>query len=517
MPRPPYTAEPRIGSRGSESRFARIPSVDIPRSSFNRSCGLKTAFDSGYLVPIFADEALPGDTFSLKATLYGRIIATVRPVMDNLYLDTFWFAVPNRLLWDNWERFNGAQDDPGDSVDFVMPTLTANSAAEGSLSDYLGIPPGVSLAPVSLWHRAYNLIWNEWFRSEDLQNSVVVDTDDGPDDIADYVLLRRGKRHDYFTSSLPFTQKFDAVPSAIEGTGVAPSMAPVSGFPTGSSAVWEFGATDDRLGRVTPAASAQAVAFDDPGLVLFVNELRNAVAVQRLYERDARGGTRYTEIVRSHFGVSSPDSRLQRPEYLGGSSDRILTAPIPNVFNAASESVTAIWGGYATMSAQPRWIQSFTEHCVVIGLANVRADLTYQQGLHKMFSRSDRLDFYWPAFSHLGEQEVKNREIYAQGTGADNLTFGYQERYAEYRYKPSQTTGVMRSQHTNSLDLWHLALDFSSLPVLNATFIEDQPPVDRVVPTTLAAGQEVLLDCFFDYRCARPMPTYSVPGLMDHF
>ena len=498
-------------------QFSEVPRADIPRSSFDRSHGYKTTFDAGYLVPILLDEVLPGDTFRVSMTGFARLATPTHPIMDNMFMDTFFFAIPYRLVWANWQKFNGEQDNPADSIDFTIPQMVAPAGGhlESSLSDYFGIPTKIAgLSHSTLFHRAYNLVWNTWFRDQNLQDSVVVDTDDGPDTSTDYALLRRGKRHDYFTASLPWPQKGDSVDLPLGTTAPV-----VHDYGTGTYGnTYATGASAPYSLSLDPASAPANLMYTDlsNATAATINQLRQSFQIQKLLERDARGGTRYIEIIKSHFGVTSPDARVQRPEYLGGGSSPVNVSPIAQT---SSTDATTPQGNLAAMGTahlqNHGFTKSFTEHCLILGLVNVRADLTYQQGLNRMFSRSTRYDFYWPALAHIGEQAVLNKEIYAQNDANDDLVFGYQERFAEYRYKPSNITGLFRSNATGTLHAWHLSQELGSLPTLGDTFIQDNPPVDRVI--AVPAEPHFLFDAHFQMRCARPMPLYGVPGLIDHF
>lgn len=530
----------------SAHNFAMIPRADIPRSSFKMEHAHKTTFDSGFLVPFYVDEVLPGDTFNLSATMFARMATPIAPVLDNLHLDTFYFFVPNRLVWNNWEKFMGEQDNPGDSISFVIPKQSTplGGYAIGSLQDYMGLPTigqvtaGQSVTHSALWLRAYNLIWNEWFRDQNLQNSVTVDRGDGPDNVANYTLLRRGKRHDYFTSSLPWPLK----------GGVSVPL------PLGTSAPINFSTTSPNSVIIRSAATnavvPSATGFNttvggqlvsvpglignkiDPNGTLFadlsqataatINQLRQSFQIQKLLERDARGGTRYTELVTAHFGVKSPDARLQRPEYLGGNSQLVNINPIAQTqATGASGTTTPLGqlGAIGTVLSRNGFTQSFVEHGLLLGLMSVRADLTYQQGLRRMWSRNTRYDFYFPVFAMLGEQAILNKEIFATGNAVqDDAVFGFQERWAEYRYFPSQITGLFRSTAAGTLDLWHYSQRFLTLPALNSAFIQEQPPMARTLAVGAAAnGQQFIFDSLIKAKVARPMPLYSVPGLIDHF
>ncbi|AXF52680.1 MAG: major capsid protein [Microviridae sp.] len=507
-------------------KFSQVPQAEIPRASFDRSHGHKTTFDAGKLIPIFVDEVLPGDTFNLNMSGFGRLATPLHPIMDNMFLETFFFFVPNRLVWDNWEKFNGEQTDPGDSTDYLIPTVGSGGLFpnEGSIWDHFGLPVGVDINQQfsALPFRAYNLIYNEWFRDQNLIDSLSVSRGDGPDLPSLYEIQRRGKRHDYFTSCLPWPQKGEAVSLPLSGNAPIATNATTDTHVSVFSSDLDNQATFDTDGLKLTISSN----FGNETMKLYadlsevtsstINDLREAFQVQKLLERDARGGTRYTEIVQSHFGVTSPDARLQRPEYLGGGSTRLNISPVAQTSESGSTTPQGNLAALGTVGINSHgFTKSFTEHGHIIGLVCARADLTYQQGINRMWSRQGRFDYYWPALAHLGEQAVLNKEIYAQGTPADDEVFGYQERYAEYRYKPSQITGAFRSSAAQSLDTWHLSQDFASVPVLGKTFIEENPPVDRAI--AVPSEPHLIFDSFFQLRCARPMPIYSVPGLIDHF
>lgn len=523
-------------------QFGNTPMVRAPRSVFNLSHGVKTTFDADYLIPILVDEVLPGDTFNCRMAGFARLNTPLKPIMDNLYLETFFFYVPNRLLWTNWEKFCGAQTNPGDSIAYTVPRvqLPAGGPEVGSNWDYFGIPTDQTNAFYvnALHSRALHKCWNEWFRDQNLSNSKTVDTGDGPDTAATYgSLLKRAKRPDYFTSCLPWPQKGTAVTIPFGASTAAVTLVPFSTSTNSMKVqVAATGADDTNNALFTNnggatgnlhAASVNMVINPNGRLVAdlssavatTVDQMIQAVQQQRMLQIDARGGTRYVEVIRAHFDVTSPDFRLQRSEYLGGGSSRINIHPVPQTSATSGANPQGQLTAFGTASfAGHGFNKSFTEHGVIIGLMNVRADLTYSQGLDRMWFRQTRYDYYWPALANIGEQSVLNKEIYndlADGAGATQRegVFGYQGRYDEYRYKKSMITGIFRPAYATPLDSWHVSQEFGSQPTLNETFMLSDTPVDRVVATP--AEPHFYFDGWFDYKVARPMPVFGIPLLGD--
>lgn len=525
--------------------FSMVPQNNVPRSQFKSRSRHLTTFDSGYLVPFLAEEVYPGDSWNVRHTLFARMSTPIYPVMDNLYLDTFYYFVPNRLLWSNWKKFMGEQANPTDSISYLIPQQVspAGGYAVGSLQDYIGLPTTGMLGAntkshSALYTRAYNFTWNTCFRDENLQDSVVFDTGDGPDATpsVSYVLLRRGKRFDYFTSALPWPQKgATAVSVPISGTAPVTGLGFTTGAIAAASGATYYDASGTFTGPIMDATGGTlATKFNSTGAAgagnrpqvfanlaaatgVSINQLRQSIMIQEYLELDARGGTRYVEFLKMHFGVISPDFRQQRPEYIGGGSKLINATPI------SQATATGITGGTTPLGTQGAYLvgvdkngfhYSATEHGVILGLISVRTDLTYQQGLARKFTRSTRYDFYDPAFAHLGNQAIRNDEIYCDGSANDLLTWGYKEAWDELRYFPSRVSALFKSTSAGTIDGWHLALKFASLPALNNAFIQDAPPLTRVLAVGAAAnGQQFIGDFEFDITIARQMPMYSVPHI----
>lgn len=525
----------------SKHDFSAAPSADIPRSVFDRSHNFKTTFDADYLIPVMVDEVLPGDTFKLDLTAFARMSTPFHPLMDNIYLDTFFFFVPNRLVFEDWARLMGENTEGAgiDPASIVLPLQSYNVNTQpqrGSVSDYFGIPVEPGIPEVQgLPHRAYRLIWNEWFRDQNTQAPLPMNIGSTANDESYDVLLKRNKRHDYFTSALPYPQKGPDVTIGLGTGGVIPIVPSGDGRPlfdytgSGGSTTWleAIPAPSRIVATAFPPPVSSDLFWSDPKLEadasldasFSINQFRESIQLQRMLERDARSGTRYTEVIHAHFGVRSPDSRLQRPEYLGGGSTPINMHTVPQTSatqTGVDESEQGNLAAYATAGIQNHgFAKSFDEHGFIIGLVNARADITYQQGLNRMWSRRERYDFYWPSFAHLGEQTVLNKEIRTTNLPFDEEVFGYQERYAEYRYKPSTITGKFRSDDPQSLDVWHLSEEFGNSPVLNSAFMTANTPMGRVL--AIDTEPHFILDGWCKLKCARPMPLYAVPGYIDRF
>lgn len=538
------------------SRFAMTPRDDIPRSAFDTEYSYKTTFDGNILVPVYIDEVIPGDSHRVNMTAFCRLATPIVPPMDTIVMESFFFFVPTRLVWSNFRRFMGEQLNPADTTEFLIPQIPVNNATNlpGFLADWFGIRNS-TVTPINvnaLPFRCYNLIHNEWFRDEDLQTPLNVGTGtplgDGPDSMGDYAPMKRGKRWDYFTSCRPWPQKpgavgdtgslngtaslfypggtFSLYPTINAGLGVG---APVTGIGSNGGAAtaggtrFETGKIAGRAWANEYVASTASTVFVEagsggfPNVRVLINDIRTANQIQILMERNARGGTRYTEIVREHFGVASPDSRLQRPEYLGGGKTFLQIAPVAQTSASGVAGTTTVLGELAGVGTgialNHGFSHSFVEHGYVIGLVECHANLTYQQGTNRMWFKRGRYDFYWPSLAHLGEQAVLSKELFCDGSASDNNVFGYQERWAEYKYKPSIVTGRFRTGVTNSLDIWHFAENFSSRPVLNNLFIQNNAPIDRVLQVQGLLNEQFLFDALFDIRRVRPMPMYSIPGL----
>lgn len=518
------------------------PSPSIPRARFINQWNRKTTFDAGKLIPILVDEVLPGDHVNIRVTAYVRMSTPLFPMMDSQRIDTFFFFVPNRILWSNWEKFQGFQEAPGDSIAFLIPQVIYDAGGfvgaatppneVGTLGDYFGIPtqdatvPANAQVPVTnvlrvnaLPFRAYNRIWSDWFRDQNINPVVVHQTGDGPDSPGSYGVRLRAKSHDYFTSALPWPQKFPSPGVPISGFGVlaAGVAGPLAVIETGGDIVnYDFYQTSGRFEMNSAAVGSSPMLYAE------VNAIRDAFAVQTLTERAARGGTRYVETLWAQWRVRNPDYRLQRAEYIGGGQSPMDVTPVAQTAPAGLIPVGAL-GAASTGAGQHMASYAATEHGFIIGLINIKSELSYQQGLHKMWSRRTAADMYVPAMAGLGEQAILRKELYVLGEvagvpGDDELVFGYQERWQEYRTRTSEVTGYFRSSAGTTLDMWHLSQHFLTPPVLSTAFIAEDPPMGRVLAAgLLAVNQQYLADLLFDRTITRLMPTHGVPAGLGRF
>lgn len=523
------------GNKTPANRFATVQPNSLPRSAFDMSHSHSTTIDSGILYPLWTEEVLPADTITFTPSFLARLTTAIVPYMTAVHLDWQVFYCPTRILWDNFTKMMGVRDSPGDHNDYEIPYFDDVQWQENSLSDYLTLPVGVPIRSTSLYHRLYNLIWREWYRDANLQDDIVVDSDNGPDGPADYTLLRRGKRKDYFSGSLPFSQRGEPVTAPIGGQApVISNNFPIQfkeqgdatdrlfqsdgsqGFKSDTN--WAFSDTNLNFGSNTGL-----VADLDAGTNISINELRTAVSLQQMLERDARGGGRWNELVFAHWNQHTDDQRLMRPELLSVGSMTINPTPVAQTTQdldvGAADTPLGNLAAYVVGQGQGGgFTKSFQEHGLCMMLVSIRADLVYQQGLERRFSRRTREDHFWPDLSALGEQAVLSQEIFADGTGdpedntGDYEIWGYQPRYEEYRHRQNKITGTMRSSHSLSLDIWHLGQDFLTRPVLNAAYIEENPPVDRVI--VVQDEPQWRLDCFFKQRHVRAMPKFGTPGLL---
>lgn len=501
--------------------FGQTPNLHAERSTFDMSHGHVTTFDAGYLIPIYNAEVLPGDTINLRTNGLARLNTPLFPFYTGVHIKTYFFYVPWRILWTNFVRMMGERDNPDDSIDFMFPTvnLTSTNCTEGTLFDYFGLPIRRNIGDInSMAFRAYNRIWNEWFRDQNLQDKVFEHTDDS-DSASAYRLLKRNKKHDYFTSCLPWPQKGDEVQLPFEGRARVRTGAAVGGEPnmysdwTGLYHRLDSSNNDLRMDYMSSSYFTNNTMYVDPSdFDITIRDLREASQMQKILERDARGGTRYLERIRSMYGVTNPDARLQRPEYLGGGADYLNVNPVPQVSATTGDSPQGNLASYATFNINGGFEHSFLEHGTVIGLACVAADLGYQQGVPRSWTRKTREDLHDPLLEHIGDQPVYTRELYA-GTASDDKVFGYQERFGEYRFQQSYVSGKMSSDAEQPLDAWHVYQDFSNAPTLSSDFIEENPPIDRLV--AVQDQPQFTADLWHTVQHTRPLSTRGIPGLKN--